>query len=59
MNFFRIFRIYQKSGLPGVDTVHSGFPDFYFENGIEFLKTDFTKNLKIIFVIFENFWETF
>ena len=49
----------KKSGLPGVDTVHSGFQDFYFENEIEFLKTDFTKNLKIIFIIFENFWGAF
>ena len=33
--------------------------DFYFENEIEFLKTDFTKNHFIIFMIFGNFWETF
>ena len=50
-----VFRIYQKSGLPGVDTFHSGFQDFYFENGFKFLKIDFTKNLKTIFIIFENF----
>ena len=59
MNFFRIFRIYQKSSLPGVDTVHSRLQDFYFENGIEFLKTDFTINRFIIFMIFVNFWKAF
>jgi len=58
-HFLGNFRFYQKSSLPGVDTVHSRFQDFYFENGIEFLKTDSTKNRFIIFMIFVNFWKAF
>jgi len=58
-HFLGIFRFYQKFSLPGVDTDPSIFQDFYFENEIEFLETNFTKSHFIIFVIFVNFWIAF
>ena len=57
--FWEFSDFYQKFSLPGVDTVPSTFQDFYFENEIEFLKTDFTKSHFIIFMIFVNFWIAF
>jgi len=57
--FWDFSEFIKKSSLPGVDTVHSGFQDFYFENEVEFLKTDFTKSHFIIFMIFENFYKAF
>jgi len=59
MLFLRIFRIYQNPANPVYTEIDGWLQDFYFENEIEFLKTGFTKNLFIIFMILENFWEAF
>ena len=45
--------------IPVLTGINDGFQDFYFENRIESLKIDFTKYLKIIFIIFENFGKLF
>ena len=50
-----MFRIYQNPADPMYTSIDGEFQDFYFENGIEFLKNDFIKYLKIIFIIFEKF----
>ena len=44
---------------PAYTEIDGWLYDFYLEKEIESLKTDFTKNYFIIFMIFEDFWEAF